>query len=182
MDYSVRKGKVTVCTRGATYGAGDPETPVKKARPLMTPAEGLEIWEGARLVWTHNAEGVIARIDQGRGSPRPNILDAGGACSRPVSRTCPHRKLSALGLKNCASASATSSGASSMTKCPALSGRPWTSSAQRHHISTRSADWLCVPQIARTGQRRRVPDSIRTVIGEVHTQPGPIVFARGANR
>jgi hypothetical protein len=33
-----------------------------------------------------------------------------------------------------------------------------------------------------TGQRRRVPDSIRTVIGEVHTQPGPIVFALGANR
>ena len=46
---------MTADTRGVTYGAGDPETPVKKAWPLMTPAERLAIWEDARLAWTHDA-------------------------------------------------------------------------------------------------------------------------------
>ena len=43
-----------------------PQPPVKKAWPLMTPAERLAIWEEARLAWTHNAKDVIAYIEQGR--------------------------------------------------------------------------------------------------------------------
>jgi hypothetical protein len=30
-----------------------PTPPIKKAWPLMTPAERLAIWEEARLAWTH---------------------------------------------------------------------------------------------------------------------------------
>jgi hypothetical protein len=41
-------------------------TPVKKAWPLMTPAERLAIWEEARLAWAHDATDVIADIEQGR--------------------------------------------------------------------------------------------------------------------
>jgi hypothetical protein len=43
-----------------------PSPPVKKAWPLMTPAERLAIWEEARLAWTHYAKDVIAYIEQGR--------------------------------------------------------------------------------------------------------------------
>ena len=43
-----------------------PKPPLKKAWPLMTPAERLAIWEEARLAWTHDAEAVIAPIEQGR--------------------------------------------------------------------------------------------------------------------
>ena len=43
-----------------------PKPPVKKAWPLMTPAERLAIWEESRLAWTHDAKAVIARIEQGR--------------------------------------------------------------------------------------------------------------------
>ena len=32
-----------------------PKPTVKKAWPLMTPAERLAIWEDARLAWTHDA-------------------------------------------------------------------------------------------------------------------------------
>jgi hypothetical protein len=42
-----------------------PTPPVKKAWPLMTPAERLAIWEDARLAWTHRAEEVIAHIERG---------------------------------------------------------------------------------------------------------------------
>ena len=31
-----------------------PKTPLKKAWPLMTPAERLAIWEDARLAWTQS--------------------------------------------------------------------------------------------------------------------------------
>lgn len=43
-----------------------PKAPLKKAWPLMTPAERLAIWEEARRVWTHDAEDVIAHIERGR--------------------------------------------------------------------------------------------------------------------
>jgi hypothetical protein len=39
-----------------------PKPPVKKAWPLMTPAERLAIWEDARLAWAHDAA-KVARID-----------------------------------------------------------------------------------------------------------------------
>lgn len=52
--------------RGVTDGAGDPEAPVKKVWPLMTPAEHLAIWADARLAWTHDAAEVIAQIERGR--------------------------------------------------------------------------------------------------------------------
>ena len=43
-----------------------PKPPVKKAWPLMTPAERLAIWEDARLAWIHDAAEVIAHIERGR--------------------------------------------------------------------------------------------------------------------
>jgi hypothetical protein len=43
-----------------------PKAPLKKAWPLMTPAKRLAIWEDARRAWTHDAEAVIASIEQGR--------------------------------------------------------------------------------------------------------------------
>jgi hypothetical protein len=43
-----------------------PKPSVKKAWPLMTPAECLAIWEDARLAWTHDAAEVIAPIERGR--------------------------------------------------------------------------------------------------------------------
>jgi hypothetical protein len=43
-----------------------PKPMIKKAWPLMTPAERLAIWEEARLAWTHDAKDVIAYIEQGR--------------------------------------------------------------------------------------------------------------------
>jgi hypothetical protein len=43
-----------------------PTPPVKKAWPLITPAERWAIREDARLAWTHDAEGVIAHIQRGR--------------------------------------------------------------------------------------------------------------------
>jgi hypothetical protein len=39
---------------------------IKKAWPLMTPAERLAIWVEARLAWTHDAKDVMAYIEQGR--------------------------------------------------------------------------------------------------------------------
>jgi hypothetical protein len=65
---------MTIQPRGATYGAGDPETPRQKGWPLMTPAERLAIWEEARHAWTHDAKDVIAYIERGRagaGMERP---------------------------------------------------------------------------------------------------------------
>jgi hypothetical protein len=43
-----------------------PKPPVKKAWPLMTPAERLAIWEEARHAWTHDAKDVIAHIERGQ--------------------------------------------------------------------------------------------------------------------
>ena len=43
-----------------------PKPTIKKAWPLMTPAERLAIWEEARLAWTHDAKDVIAHIERGR--------------------------------------------------------------------------------------------------------------------
>ena len=43
-----------------------PKPTVKKAWPLMTPAERLAIWEETRLAWTHDAAGVIAHVERGR--------------------------------------------------------------------------------------------------------------------
>ena len=43
-----------------------PKAPLKKAWPLMTPAERLAIWEDARRAWTHDAEEVITSLEQGR--------------------------------------------------------------------------------------------------------------------
>jgi hypothetical protein len=43
-----------------------PKPLLKKAWPLMTPAERLAIWEEARLAWSHDPKDVIAYIEQGR--------------------------------------------------------------------------------------------------------------------
>jgi hypothetical protein len=43
-----------------------PKPPIKKAWPLMTPAERLAIWEEARHAWTHDAKDVIAHIERAR--------------------------------------------------------------------------------------------------------------------
>ena len=49
-----------------------PKPPIKKAWPLMTPAERLAIWEEARLAWTHDASGCdrAYRTGPGRGGSR----------------------------------------------------------------------------------------------------------------
>jgi predicted Fe-S protein YdhL (DUF1289 family) len=42
------------------------KVPLKKAWPLMTPAERLAIWEEARQAWSHEAKDVMAYIERGR--------------------------------------------------------------------------------------------------------------------
>jgi hypothetical protein len=51
-----------------------PKAPLKKAWPLMTPAERLAIWEDARRAWTHDAQEVIAYIEQGRDEADRDLL------------------------------------------------------------------------------------------------------------
>ena len=43
-----------------------PKAHIKKAWPLMTPAERLAIWEDARRAWTHHVEDVIGHVESGR--------------------------------------------------------------------------------------------------------------------
>jgi hypothetical protein len=43
-----------------------PKRPVRKAWSPMMPGERLAVWEEARLAWTHDAKGVIARIERGQ--------------------------------------------------------------------------------------------------------------------
>jgi hypothetical protein len=51
-----------------------PKAPLKKAWPLMTPAERLAIWEDARCAWSHDAKEVIASIEQGRDEADRELL------------------------------------------------------------------------------------------------------------
>ena len=59
-----------------------PKPPVKKAWPLMTPAERLAIWEDARLAWTYDAEDVIAHIEGAGMKPT-------ASCHHVCRRPCP---------------------------------------------------------------------------------------------